>query len=205
MILCTLGTLLISWLVIEWLKYCLFSVLQDSRVLFNILAFYTHHLYFSDIEMPSLVKIKCFELKKCSVICIWGSSQGVETSASRSHRLPVGRWSGGFTIYTGVPSTCASLCPLARGLLSLCSVAVRDDWACAPPAVPGLRHGGVPRQDSARRRQLPGDPRAATGGDDADPRADLTSPALQPSGSQYGAELNSEGQNLRSACVQVKS
>lgn len=74
-----------------------------------------------------------------------------------------------------------------------------------PSAVPGLRHGGVPRQDSARRRQLPGDPGAAAGGDDPDPRADLASPALQSSRSQYGAEFNSEGQNLCSACVQVKS
>lgn len=73
-----------------------------------------------------------------------------------------------------------------------------------PLAVPGLGHGGVPRADGARRRQLSGDPGAAAGHGDADPRADAAAAALPPPGGQHGEEFNSEGQNLCCPRLQVK-
>ena len=76
------------------------------------------------------------------------SSQGIENSTSRSHKRTF-LWDADTAAvlfeYVYLPRLFSV--SLRVSLLSMCSCCLSDP---DPPAVPGLRHGGVPRADSAR-------------------------------------------------------
>lgn len=79
------------------------------------------------------------------------SSQGIENSTSRSHRQTF-LWDADTAalLFECVYLPCLFYVSLRVSLLSMCSSCLSVTTDPDPPAVPGLRHGGVPRADSAR-------------------------------------------------------